>query len=189
MKIMGKPFVYPLLCIVAICTSTCLAAEITLSSGSAINTDLAEAKLIAVLKSDSGRSFALIAGRDCIDCDENTSLYIADLGDRGSLAELSHSRNFYPGVYRDYESGAVVQKVRAFFGKCLAAKSDSLVWFVDFRSDSNQWIKAEDAVDLKAGVLAHEMHNTDQPDLSAVLGAAHTGQCHEIPGVDVTTEP
>lgn len=150
---------------------------------------LAEAKLIAELKSDSGRSFALIAGRDCVDCDENTSLYIADLSDQGSLASLSKNRNLYPGVYRDYESGEVVQKVRTFYGKCLATKSDSIVWFVDFSSDKNQWVNAEDAVNLQAGLLAHKMSKTDQPDLSKVLGAAHMGQCHEIPGVDVTTEP
>ena len=53
--------------------------ELRLSDDRIIDVDLAEAKLISELK-----GYAIIAGRTCIDCDENTAIFLEKIDERGS---------------------------------------------------------------------------------------------------------
>ncbi|WP_226704887.1 hypothetical protein [Microbulbifer elongatus] len=69
----------PLLAIPLLCFSSVMPAQsgikLQLSDDRMIDVDLAEAKLISELK-----GYAIIAGRTCIDCDENTAIFLEKVG-------------------------------------------------------------------------------------------------------------
>lgn len=69
----------PLLAIPLLCFSSVMPAQsgikLQLSDDRVIDVDLAEAKLISELK-----GYAIIAGRTCIDCDENTAIFLEKVG-------------------------------------------------------------------------------------------------------------
>ena len=71
----------PLLVIPLLCISPVIPAqsgvELKLSDDRVIDVDLAEAELISELK-----GYAIIAGRTCIDCDENTAIFLEKIEDR-----------------------------------------------------------------------------------------------------------
>ncbi|WP_299598657.1 hypothetical protein [uncultured Microbulbifer sp.] len=71
----------PVLVIPLLCFSSAMPAqsgiELTLSDDRVIDVDLAEAKLISEL-----RGYAIIAGRTCIDCDENTAIFLEKIDGR-----------------------------------------------------------------------------------------------------------
>lgn len=168
---------------------SCAAASVKLANGSILETDLKVATLIAELKSDTGQVYALIAGRDCVECDENTSLYVADTHNTATVVAIWDKRNLYPGVLRDYETGEVIQKTRTFYGRCLNTPGDSVIWFVDYKTDKGPWSTAEDALSWVSNTAHHQLSKTDQPDKAYVLAAASQGQCHEIAGKDQYSEP
>src|SRR5579859_4910390 len=122
---------------------SCAAASVKLANGSILETDLKEAALIAELTSDTGQDYALIAGRDCVECDEDTSLYVAETHNTATAVAIWEKRNLYPGALRDYETGEVVQKTRTFFGRCLNTSGDSVIWFLDYKTNKGSWGKAE----------------------------------------------
>ena len=74
----------PLLAIPLLCFSAAMPAqsgiELRLSDDRMIEVDLAEAKLISELK-----GYAIIAGRTCIDCDENTAIFLEKIDDRDGV--------------------------------------------------------------------------------------------------------
>lgn len=60
----------PLVCFVSVVPAMS-SIELRLSDDRVLNVDLAEARLISELK-----GYAIIAGRTCIDCDENTAIFL-----------------------------------------------------------------------------------------------------------------
>lgn len=186
-----------LLCLTYGFAAVAYAAQVTLSNGHTMDTDLMEARFIAELHSDSGEAFALIAGRDCVECDENTSLYVREVGNLALLHHLVYDdnhkllddRNEYPGKFTDYLTGAIVREVRTFYGRCLGTEADSVVWLVSYKSDNNIWVKAEDALKVHGKLVTHDVYQTSQPDFPKVLSATKAGSCHEIQGIDAPTEP
>lgn len=70
----------PLLTLSLISFSTAALAvsgiELTLSDGHKLDVDLAEARLISEFE-----GYAIIAGRSCVDCDENTAIYFEKIAD------------------------------------------------------------------------------------------------------------
>lgn len=75
----------PFLAIPLLCFSSVMPAqssiELKLSDDRVIDVDLAEAELISELS-----GYAVIAGRTCIDCDENTAIFLEKIGDRHGQA-------------------------------------------------------------------------------------------------------
>lgn len=172
-----------------IASSALMAASITLPNGQHVETDLVEVRLVAELTSGSNVPYILVAGRDCIQCDENTSLYIGEL-DHGRLAHgLSDKRNLYPGTLSDYESGEIVEKTRVFFGHCISPTNDQVIWFEEYLTDKGNWAKGEFLTTLDRNGLHNKLIANEQPDLQRVLSAARSRTCHEIPGIAGTTEP
>ncbi|MBB5212856.1 hypothetical protein [Microbulbifer hydrolyticus] len=78
----------PVLAIPLLCFSSAMPAqsgiELKLSDDRAIDVDLAEAELISEL-----RGYAIIAGRTCIDCDENTAIFLEKIDHRQGQAVRS----------------------------------------------------------------------------------------------------
>lgn len=170
-------------------TAGAYAASIQLKDGQHIETGLADARLVAQLASSSGKAYLLIAGRDCIECDENTSLYLGELNSDKLPEHMADRRNDYPGTLKDYESGEVVQVVRVFFGHCISDAGDQVIWFEESKTDSGKTMMGEYLTTLERDGPHSLPIPGKQPDLERVLIAAKSKACREIPGIDGATEP
>ncbi|WP_153039144.1 hypothetical protein [Microbulbifer sp. Q7] len=85
----------PILAIPLLCFSPAMPAQsgiaLTLSDDRVIDVDLAEAKLISELN-----GYAIIAGRTCIDCDENTAIFLERIDDRDGQPERARPEGEEP---------------------------------------------------------------------------------------------
>ncbi|WP_139169379.1 hypothetical protein [Microbulbifer yueqingensis] len=160
------------------------AVEVQLSSGRTLETGLAEARLVAELG-----AFAVIAGRSCIACDENTSIYLHRISPRdkrvsaGRESPATPERYTYPGDYRDYLSEELVEKTRLFYGQCYEGQA-ALLWLSEYRVEGD-WQKDEFLIVFRDGGMEERYNEGRQP------GRLHTGHadCRELPGIDAETEP
>ncbi|MGL6162293.1 hypothetical protein [Microbulbifer sp.] len=157
------------------------ADEIQLSGQRSLETDLYEARLISEL-----RGYAILSGRSCVNCDENTSIYIQKIsanGDEDSGAESGIDRYTYPGQYADYESKRVVEKTRMFYGRCYE-NEPALLWLSESLTESG-WVKSEYLIVFREGHLEHRYNEGRQPSIFYI----ENGDCRELPGIIAETEP
>ncbi|MFI2812398.1 MULTISPECIES: hypothetical protein [Microbulbifer] len=164
------------------------AVDVRLPGDRLLETHLAEARLVAELD-----GYAVIAGRSCIDCDENTSIYIQRVprgrpgeghGDnRETEVSISSDRFTYPGQYRDYLSKELVERTRLFYGRCYEGEQ-ALLWLTEFRT-GGQWKKEEYLIVFREDGPRFRYNRDRQP------GRFHTSheKCRELPGIDAETEP
>ncbi|MFC6634692.1 hypothetical protein [Microbulbifer taiwanensis] len=173
------------LCIPLLLLSCVAGAEtLQLSDQRILRTDLKEARLISEI-----HGYAIVAGRSCVDCDENTAIYIhkiarpgngvnGEAGDPGSA-----DRYTYPGRYLDYESKELVEKTRMFYGRCYEDQP-ALLWLSEYR-DRGGWIKSEYLVLLGEDGLEHRYNEDRQPSIFYIENSL----CVELPGITAETEP
>lgn len=159
------------------------AVELRLSGGRTLETGLAEARLIAELG-----SFAVVAGRSCIACDENTSIYLHRVRAAGAPGAAEEpqavpDRYTYPGHYRDYLSDELVEKTRLFYGRCYEGQP-ALLWLTEYRLDGG-WAKEEFLIVFRDGKMELRHNEGRQPGRFHINHA----RCRELPGIDAETEP
>lgn len=157
------------------------AETLQLSDQRVLHTDLAEARLISELD-----GYAIVAGRSCIDCDENTSIYIHRLAppDNGGEEGVSTTERYtYPGKYVDYQSKELVEKTRMFYGRCYENRP-ALLWLSEYREDSG-WVKSEYLIVLGEDGLEHRYNENRQPSVYYI----ENERCKELPGIAAETEP
>ncbi|WP_299580113.1 hypothetical protein [uncultured Microbulbifer sp.] len=159
------------------------ADALTTSGRQVISTNLKEVRLVAEL-----HGFAIIAGRHCIDCDENLAIYIRRIArpgeSTGSAPQRGDSDRYtYPGKYVDYMTKKLVEKTRMFYGYCYEGQP-SLLWLTEYRS-GDKWVKSEYLVLLGDGGLKHRFVEGQQPSLAHLQRA----QCEELPGIFAEMEP
>lgn len=160
---------------------TAYAVPVTLADKRILETGLAEARLLAEL-----RGFALIAGRHCIGCDENTALYVRKIAPRtGFVQRISEpaARYTYPGNYRDYQSKALVEKTRFFYGRCYEGQS-ALLWLSEYRGPGG-WNRDTYLILFGERGLEHRYSTQYRPEL---FHLGHS-ECRELPGIDAEVEP
>ncbi|WP_139304904.1 hypothetical protein [Microbulbifer marinus] len=149
-----------------------------------LRTNLAEARLITELD-----DYAIVAGRSCVDCDENTSIYLHKIprpgnGVNGEQGDpQSADRYTYPGKYVDYESKQLVEKTRMFYGLCYEGQP-SLLWLSEYR-DGDGWVKAEYLILVGDDGLKHRYNENRQPSIFYIEDT----KCVELPGITAETEP
>lgn len=153
------------------------AANIELSDQRILRTDLQEAKLISEL-----HGYAIVAGRSCIDCDENTSIYIQPLA-RQPGGEGTAERYTYPGHYLDYETKELVEKTRLFYGRCYE-NQPALLWLSEYR-EAGGWVKSEYLIVFGEDGLEHRYNENRQPSIFYI----DNSDCVELPGITAETEP
>lgn len=180
-----KALCLPLLLLLGPAWNPGAAAEtVQLSGQRVLETGLKEARLISEL-----RGYAIVAGRSCVDCDENTAIYIHKIarpgnGVNGETGEPTGiDRYTYPGQYRDYRSKALVEKTRLFYGRCYEDQP-SLLWLSEYRENGN-WTSSEFLIVFGEEGLVHRYNERLQP------GVFHIGNsgCVELPGITAETEP
>lgn len=142
---------------------------------------LKEARVIAVLN-----GYAIIAGRSCTDCDENTAIYIHRISpqERDDVSDITSGERYtYPGEYIDYMSKELVEKTRLFYGRCYE-NQPSLLWLSEYRVNGG-WVKSEYLILLGEEGLQHRYNENRQPAIHHIRNRG----CIELPGITAETEP
>ena len=141
---------------------------------------------LGTLKRDSGYPVFLFQGYECQAC-ESPALLIRTIKDSNTITLQ------YPGTITSKEM--VVQsgshqaselQVRAFFGKCLKNKDQSLVDFEEARDAAGKVLSRYVHVFnlLDDGTLDSEEHSGLSVEISETLAQVKVLECKEILGVD-----
>ena len=163
-----------------------LGEDIQLSNQRVLKTELVEARLISELS-----GYAIIAGRSCIDCDENPSIYIRKItsdgngpdAGGGSASGHESDRYSYHGQYRDYLSKKVVEKTRLFYGRCYE-NQPALLWLSEYR-EAEKWVKTEYLIVFGEHGPEYRYNENRQPSIFYI----DNSRCVELPGITAETEP
>lgn len=164
--------------------SSATAENIRIAGERTVETGLEEARLISELG-----GYAIIAGRSCVQCDENTSIYIYKIARPGNGAASGNEgpagadRYTYPGQYLDYASRELVEKTRMFYGNCYE-NQPALLWLSEYRDDGG-WVKSEYLIVFGEEGLQHRYNENRQPSVFYIENRG----CVELPGITAETEP
>lgn len=105
--------------------------SVRFTNGRSYRLPLYRAEPIAVLAGEDGTPVLMVAGTDCIECDENKTLRFYVLG--GRELKRSNKGYSYPGSLKAYDTGKLVSRTRTLYGKCLNDRSDVVVWFEQYK--------------------------------------------------------
>ncbi|GAA5445690.1 hypothetical protein Misp06_03893 [Microbulbifer sp. NBRC 101763] len=172
--------VLPLL---SLCILPASAETLILSDKQLLNTGLKEARLISEL-----HGYAIVAGRYCVDCDENLAIYIHQIprqeeGGGELLGSIGSDRYTYPGRYIDYMTKKLVEKTRMFYGYCYEGQA-SLLWLTEYFT-GDKWVKAEYLIVLGDNGLEHRYNENQQPGIFNL----ENEDCRELKGIFAEMEP
>jgi len=103
--------------------------------------------------------------------------------------EGEQRRFLYSGRETDYEDGALWYEARTFFGECIAAHPNSVVWFERSLDDDKHWREDVLVAEVKRDRLWTERFQRELPKVSEAEAAVRTGHCHEVSGVNRYSEP
>lgn len=161
--------------------------SVRFTNGRFYHIPLYRAEPVGVLKGEDGANVLLVAGADCVMCDEKASLRFFVLG--GPELRRAEQRYSYPGSLKDYESGRLVSRTRTLYGKCLSDKNDVVVWFEEYLGDDSKWHRGTALGRItKAGGSYVEVTDKEVPP-TVVADRKKQGICKEMPGVEGTTDP
>src|ERR1035437_1486831 len=161
---------------------------LTLPDGSKFKTTIYGMKVIGRLRTIKKLPYLILSGTTCTECDENISIYIHSPSDGPMKNEGKQLRLSYPGQEIDYQSGQVEYEGRMFYGDCLPAHPNAVVWFDRTLGDDEKWHHGVWVVEVKEDHLVTTELHGDLPELSDAQTAVRTGQCHELPGIRRNSE-
>jgi hypothetical protein len=153
-------------------------------------TSLYDAVLLGQLPATGKAPYLIFAGRSCVECDENTSVYIHSPSD-GSMKERGlDNRSAYPGNYYSYETGKLESRVRMFIGRCMDPPREAVVWFVHEKLDNGSRRDRVFLTSVKDGRLDGVEATAPLPGIADAKAAVAKRICHEIPPIQKAhTEP
>ncbi len=158
-----------------------------LSDGSRFKTSLYHAKILGVLTAKH-KTYYVLSGFGCVECDANLSVYIHSPRDRAMPGENDEDGFEYPGSL-DNEDGTPLSRSRLFIGDCLPDYPNAAVWFRSEWDDDGQWNPSV----FVAQVRGDSLRTFDAPDslmrADAAAAAVKEKKCREIPGKRQTAEP
>ena len=99
------------------------------------------------------------------------------------------TRFAYPGREVNYEDGSPVYEARMFFGNCVTAHPNGVVWFQRSLGNDKQCHASVFLAQIRNDSLIYEELQTELPPLGEALEAVRKGQCQELPGADRSSEP
>ena len=158
--------------------------------GKHFQTSLYHAVLLGQLPATDKEPYLVFSGRSCIECDENTSVYVHSPSDGSMKGRGLDNRSTYPGNYYAYDTGKLVARVRMFIGRCTDPSREAAVWFVHEKLDDGSWRDKVFVTSVINGKLDDAEATAPLPGIVVAKGAVSKGLCREIPPVQKGyTEP
>lgn len=148
------------------------------NNGKFFKTGLFDLNYLGQLNTKNKLPYLVLSGRQCDECDENTSIYIHSFSD-GLLKQ--QNRYMYPGKLLDYMSNKCIFESKLFIGDCYS--KNSLVWRQLYYDESEKVI-ADSLFIVK--VVADSIIETT---IQTSLKIKPNNNCQEINGILQSTEP
>jgi hypothetical protein len=162
-------------------------STIEFRNGEHVNTHLYEFKYLGQIENGDRAPFLIFSGRDCDECDENISIYIHSPSNGDLNVVNDENRYEYPGTEKDYENHTLVYKARAFFGEVLPGIK-GVIWYQRQLMEDNSLQSSVFLVKLIDGLKKDTVFK-NTANLKVTLDLLRNGRCHEITGIDYTSEP
>jgi len=151
--------------------------------GNHFQTRLYDALLLGQLPAAGKEPYLVFSGRSCIECDENTSVYVHSPSDGPMKGKGLDARSTYPGNYYAYDTGELVARVRMFIGRCTDPSREAAVWFVHEKLDNGSWRDRVFVTYVMDGKLNDTQAAAPVPAIGVAKAAAAKGLCRQIPPV------
>lgn len=152
-------------------------------NGKQFTTNLFNLHYIGQLNTENKDPYLIISGTNCNECDENLSVFIHFPSDGPMQSEAEQTRYNYPGNERDYMNGQLNFSARMFYGNC-DPNNRSVVWLQKSLNDNAAFEYAIFKVEVVDDRLQESMKRIDLKTYKSFRPL-----CHELPGIDVTSEP
>jgi hypothetical protein len=156
--------------------------------GHQVVTTLFGVKVIGQLPASKKSPYLILAGRVCKECDANVSIYIHSPADGPLRPESSQPRYSYPGKVRYYMDGSPLSEARMFWGRCLPSLGPGIVWYQHDKQEDGTWKRSVYIVEVIGDSLNGRFLDRP-PRVQTTLQLVRAGQCQEVPGEDMTSEP
>ena len=151
-------------------------------NGGFTKTNLYDVNYIGELPSKVGKSYIIVSGTDCDECDENTSIYVFS-AKRNIIEKNGLERYSFPGKEYNIYDTSLEYESRVFFGNCLSDTSESIAWF-------EKRYKKDVGVDSSIFVLELVRDSLIQRTINGgLLKPADMKHCKEVEGRDFSSEP
>ncbi len=163
--------------------------HIKFKNGKEFRTNIKEFKLLATIITDENIPFLLFSGRDCTECDANTSIYIHSPLE-GYLDGGGGKNSYtYPGKLYYYEDNSLLRKDRLFYGNCLSKTKKNVVWYTNYLGEDNKWHDQVFVVNFLNTKRENKAYEPYHSLLEKTLDYVKQGLCKEIPGIEMSSEP
>lgn len=160
-----------------------------LPDGRRFRTAVYDLAVIGTLRTETKLPYYLLSGRGCIDCDANIAIYIHSPSDGPMKIEGEQPRFPYPGREVTFDEGAPIYEASMFYGDCLPAYPNAVVWFQRRWAHDMQPHESVLIVRVRNDSLVQTELRADLPTISSARRAVDRGKCRELEGVERSSEP
>ena len=155
------------------------------SNGQTFETNIYDLQYIGQLESESKRPYLILSGRQCDECDANTSIYIHSPSDGELKTEDQQDRFGYPGKLLYYMDKELIGESRMFYGQILPNRH-GVIWFGKAEDESGNWVNYVFLAEVTKDSLTLEVIEST---LDLTLAQVKSGLAKELPGLILTSEP
>lgn len=176
--------------------------KIIFKDGSSFETTLYHLKYFGRIRSVKGKTYLILSGKSCDECDANISIYVHSPQDGPMKGEEAQVRYTHPG--KEYDVRAYIEQgkkvlayeARAFWGRCMPGRGDMVIWHEKLWMEDRSFRK--DVFILEPGEKGLKEtfisgpgwpKARKLPSISQTLKMVSGGECREIPGISRMSEP
>jgi len=161
--------------------------KLLFKNGKSFDTHLFGLKYIGQVPIKNKAPYLIFSGRECDECDADTSIYVHSPDDGVLDVEFGQHRLAYPGKEKDFESDTIVYQARAFYGQVLN-NTQGVIWYEKRLLENNTWGKDIFLIDLSSSKRVDTMFD-DKGQIEQTLKLLKGLKCEEIKGMDYSSEP
>ena len=162
---------------------------VTFPDKSSFPTTLYNLRYLGQLQTKKKKPYLVLAGRGCFECDANTAIYIHSPSNGPMKGEAEQERYSYPGRYKDYMTGKLVDKIRAFLGVCIPGRREGVAWYMQRMDEKGKWQVGFFIAEVVNDEIQTQYLLKPKEKLGETLQFVKQGICKELPGIDGSTEP
>ncbi|MFQ5911386.1 MAG: hypothetical protein ACE5IJ_11810 [Thermoplasmata archaeon] len=162
---------------------------VNFKNGRRLETNIVEFKPIDVLYSKNNIPFLLFSGRDCSQCDMNTSIYAYSPVNGDFNRPRSETRYVYPGKVNFYMDGTPLSDSRMFYGNCLSEGNSIIIWYMRNINDSEVWERSVYVMEFENTEAKGRFLEKPLPQVNETVKLVELGICKELPGIERNSEP
>ncbi len=162
--------------------------KLVFKEGFSFDTELYNLEYLGQINTAGNAPFLIYAGRECDDCDVNTSLYFHSPRTGKLNVSAGANRYAYPGRERDLETDSLIYEARAFYGEVLKG-TKGIIWFQQTLIEDNTFQKSVYLARITDDKITGE-ELKDYDILFKETAALHKKKKNkEINGKEFTSEP